>query len=134
MTEMTRHRLRLRVDDPDQLTGFDGAAVLENTQAHVRRLRGDVELTHIAQESPDSIGFVLVAETAVRREDIDEIATGLREFLGIGPGPHVLVPDVFEGVRGILPDEAIRAIGAVGSTCPLCGLPDGNHLPGCPEN
>lgn len=123
MTGMARHRLRLWAD-PSRLTGFNGAAVLDSARIHIRQLRGDVELTVIAQESPDSIGVVLLTAPTVSSDDIAEITADLRAFLDIGPGPDALIPDEAEGVRGI---------GGQGRTCPECRASDGSHLPGCPH-
>lgn len=123
MTGMARHRLRLWAD-PGRLTGFNGAAVLDSARTHMRQLRGGVELTAIVQESPESIGVVLLTAPAASSDDIAEIAADLRAFLDIGPGLDVLVPDEVDRVRGI---------GGQGRTCPECRASDGSHLPGCPN-
>lgn len=124
MTGRTPRRLRLWAD-PGRLTGFDAEIVLENARTHLHQRRDDVELTHIEQLSPDSIGVVLLAAPTLRSQDIDEIATDLREYLGIGPGRQRLLPDQVTEVRGI---------GGQGRTCPRCGASGGSHLPECPRN
>jgi hypothetical protein len=121
---MTRRRLELW-GDPDQLAGFDPSQVLERARLRLRELRRDVELTHIEQNAPDSVRVVMLARQTVRDEDIDEIAEVLREALGIGTGPTVLLPEAG--------DEEVRGIGGSGRTCPTCGLPDGTHSRGCPN-
>jgi hypothetical protein len=121
---MTPIRLRLWAD-PGQLAGFDGEIALENAQAHLRELRDDVELTDIDLVSPDSIEVVLLRAPTVGIEDIDQIATDLRAFLGVGDGPYVVVPDDHGAVRGI---------GGQGRTCPDCRRSDGRHTPGCPRS
>jgi hypothetical protein len=124
MTEMTPRRLRLWADR-GRLTGLDGDGTLEVTRIGLPPLRGDVEVTHIELLPPDSISVILLAAPAISDEELDEVATVLREALGIGPGPHLMMPD------GIGP---VRAIAGQGHTCPECGASDGSHLPGCPRH
>jgi hypothetical protein len=124
MPNMTRRRLRLW-GDPSQLTGLDAVNALEEARRRLRELRDDVELMRIERLSPDSIAVVLLVAPSVRDEDIDEIATALRETLGIGAGPAVLMPEDVERVRGI---------GGQGRTCRACGATDGSHVRGCPED
>lgn len=122
MPGMTPRRLRLW-GDPGLLAGFDADSVTAEARRRLRGLRDDVELVHVSQQSPDSIGVVLLAAPSVRDEDIDEIAAVLREALGIGLGVDELLPEQVEEIRGI---------GGEGRTCRGCGAPDGTHVPGCP--
>jgi hypothetical protein len=69
--------------------------------------------------------ITLLVESVPRDEDISQIAAALREHLGLGPGPHELLPDELEEVQGIP---------SPGRTCPQCYGPDGTHLSGCPED
>jgi hypothetical protein len=123
MPGMTPRRLRLW-SDPELLSGFDADSAAAEARRRLRGLRDDIELMHVSQQSPDSIGVVLLVAPSVRGEDIDEIAAVLREALGIGAGVDELLPERAEEVRGI---------GGEGRTCRSCGAPDGSHVPGCPE-
>jgi hypothetical protein len=122
MAGMTELRLRLWAD-PDLLAGFDPEAGLDRARVRLRERRGDVELTQVERISADSIGVIVLVAPSVDYAGLAEIAAAVRELLGIGAGRFELVPDVVETVRGI---------GGRGRTCPLCGGPDGTHLPGCP--
>jgi hypothetical protein len=118
--------LRLRLwADPSQLAGFDREIVLPNARMHLREQRADVELADIELTSADSIDVVLHAAPTVGLDDLDEIATDLRAFLGIGPGPYAPIRDQ---------PGAFRGIGGQGRTCPDCRASDGSHLLGCPRS
>jgi hypothetical protein len=122
MAGMTELRLRLW-SDPDLLAGFDPEAALDRARVRLRERRGDVELTHVERISADSIGVIVLVAPSVDYAGLDEIAAALRDLLGIGAGRFELVPEMIETVRGF---------GGRGRTCPVCGGPDGTHLPGCP--
>lgn len=122
MPDVMPRRLRLW-GEPSQLAGVD-ENTLEETRRYLRRLRDDVELMYIDQRAADSIDIILLLPDTLPPGDISEIATVLREILGIGAGPHALIGEDPGQVRGI---------GGEGRTCPRCHGSDGSHVPGCPN-
>lgn len=110
---------------PEHLVGLDGEAERDGARARLLRLRGDADLASIVVRPPGSVLITLLVESVPRDEDISQIAAALREYLGLGPGPHELLPDELEEARGIPPQ---------GRTCRQCYGPDGTHLPGCPAD
>jgi hypothetical protein len=123
MPDMTPRRLRLW-GEPDQLALIDENALGE-VRRRLRRLRDDVELADIDQRAAGSIDIILLVPASFRSDDIGDIATILRDALGIGPGPHALIGGDTGEVRGI---------GGEGRTCPRCHGSDGSHVPGCPND
>jgi hypothetical protein len=120
---MTERRLRLWAD-PGRLTGFNPDTAWRAAGLRLRELGYDVELTHI-ERLPDSVGVILLVGPSVTAADLDEIAAALRETLDIGAGSDALLPEDEGG--------AVRGMPSAGRRCSLCELPDGRHVPGCPN-
>lgn len=123
MPDMTPRRLRLW-GEPGQLARVDESA-LDEGRRRLSRRHDDIELAYFEQRTADSIDIVLLVPPSFRSDDFSEIATILRAALGIGAGPHALIGDDTEAVRGI---------GGEGRTCPRCHGSDGSHVPGCPND
>jgi hypothetical protein len=123
MPDMTPRRLRLW-GDPSLLARV-GEDALAEARRRLGQRRDDVQLVEAEQQAADSIDLILLVPASFTSSDIDLLALMLRESLGIGPGPHALIGDG---------NEAVRGIAGEGRRCPRCGASDGSHVPGCPND